>query len=328
MSRSFVTGATGHLGANLVRVLLQRGDAVRVLVRRAGDPAIAGLPVEVSVGDLGDTDALARALDGCDRLYHLAGLVSIHDGDRSALHATNVVGTRRILSAARRAGVERVVHCSSFGAVGRVPDGCSDERTRLHPQEPALDYDRTKAAAEAEVQRAVAAGLDVRIVCPSGLLGPWDFKPSLVGRTILDFARGRISAYVPGGHDFVPVGDAALGHVLAMERGRAGERYLLTGETTTLDALFEWMAKDLGRDPPRLRIPARVVLPIAVLKDRIERTFLPRARSRFSAQTIRLLSERKIADASWTRARLGFAPGRVCDAVAEHIAWFRLRGLL
>lgn len=328
MACTFVTGATGHLGANLVRLLLARGESVRVLVRCPGDPALAGLPVQIVEGDLADPERLVRALDGCDRLYHLAALVSIRGCDRSLLHATNVVGTRRILAAARRAGVERVVHCSSFGAVGAVPGGKCDERTRLTPHEPALDYDRTKAAAEDEAQRAVAAGLDVRIVCPSGLVGPWDFKPSLVGRTILDFARGRLLAYVPGGHDFVPVADAALGHVLAMERGHAGERYLLTGETTPLDALVAWMAEDLGRRPPRWRIPARAVLPLVSLKDRFEHTFAPRSRSRFNAQTIRLLATEKIADPSLTRARLGFTPGPVRAALTQQIAWFRARGRL
>lgn len=328
MSRVFVTGATGHLGANLVRLLLSRGEAVRVLVRRPGDPSIAGLPVEVRRGDLHDTDTLSRALDGCDRLYHLAALVSIRDCDRSALHATNVVGTRRILAAARAAGVERVVHCSSFGAVGQVRGRKSDERVHLSPREPALDYDRTKAAAEGEVQRAVAGGLDVRIVCPSGLVGPWDFRPSLVGRTILDFARGRIHAYVPGGHDFVPVGDAALGHVLAMERGRAGERYLLTGEHTTIDQFFCWMGAELRRAPPRISIPAAAVLPFVGLKDRLDRVLRPRSTPRFNEQSIRLLAAGKAADASWTRARLGFRPGPVRDAVAAQIAWFRGHGRL
>lgn len=328
MSRAFVTGASGHLGANLVRELVARGDRVRVLVRREREPAIEGLDVEVVVGDLSNEETLTRALAGCDRLYHLAALISIRDADRSALHTTNVEGTRRVLQAALHAGVERVVHCSSFGAVGQRPGRASDERMRLRHDEPAMDYDRTKAAAEGEVARALARGLDVRVVCPSGMVGPWDYKPSLIGDTMLAFARGRLPAYVSGGHDFVPVSCVARGHVLAMERGRTGERYLLTGAYTTLDEIFEWMAEILGRRAPRLRIPPKVALPVAAIKDRLERALAPGRRPKFNEQSIRMLAAGKVADGSWTRASLAWSPGSVRDAVAEHIDWFRAQGRL
>src|SRR5205823_2828172 len=208
----------------------------RVLLREGSDNrAIEGLPVERAYGDLRNRHSLEAAVDGCERLYHLAAYLSIRNGDREQIFDVNVLGTRRILRAAHKAGVRRAVYCSSFSAMGVNPRGVSDEEWTPSPFEPMLDYERSKYYAEHEVLRAALRGLDVTIVNPSGVIGANDFKPSLVGKTFLAVAEGKMMAYVPGAWDFTPVRDVVAGHLLAMEHGRTGERYLLSGDMVTID---------------------------------------------------------------------------------------------
>jgi len=324
-----VTGATGHLGTNLVRALLARGQKVRVLLRR-GNPttAIDALDVERALGDLHDQASLEEACAGCDRLYHLAALVSIVPADRQRLFAVNVLGTRNLLRAASRVGVRRVVHCSSLGAVGTRPGGSSDEEQTINPFHHCMDYDLTKALAEQEVLKAVMRGLAATIVNPSGLVGAWDFRPSLLGETILDIARGKLLAYVPGTVDLVPMDAVVEGHLQAMERGRVGERYILSGELVTLDQLIEWVVAETGARRPLWRVPARLVYPYTRLKDAVERSFFPRFRPRYTTQTLKILGEPKLGDDSKARGELDYRPGSVRAALQEAIAWYREAGLL
>jgi hopanoid-associated sugar epimerase len=324
-----LTGATGHIGANLVRALLARGKRVRVLLRRGSDDAaVAGLDVERAYGDLRDRRSLEAALEGCEQLYHLAACISIRHLDRQELFEVNVLGTRRLLQAARRAGVRRTVHCSSFGAVGLNPHGASDEEWTLNPYEPVMDYELSKAFAEHEALRAVQQGSDVVLVNPSGVVGPWDVRPSLLGQTILDVARGRLKAYVPGAFDFVPVQDVVLGHLLAMERGRTGERYLLTGEVVTLDQILDWLVELTGAPRPRLRIPPGLALCLAAAQARVQRRLFPQSQPRFTPASIRLLNSGKHGDNGKARRELGFRPTPVRDAFREAVAWFVENGWL
>jgi nucleoside-diphosphate-sugar epimerase len=201
-----VTGATGHLGANLVRTLLNRGETVRVLLRKeSNNTEVKGLNIEHAYGDLKDEKSLINAVKGCDYVYHLAAFVSIRNGDRKELYDVNVLGTRYLMQACRLEGVKKVVHCSSFGAVGNNPDGASNEKWAVSPYEMTTDYEISKTFAELEVYKEIARGLPAVIVNPSGIVGPWDFKPSLLGRTIIEFAQGKMRGSVKGGFDFVPV---------------------------------------------------------------------------------------------------------------------------
>lgn len=325
---TLVTGATGHLGANLVRALLARGERVRVLLR-AGSPrqAIAGLEVESATGDLQDVASLEAALRGCDRLYHLAALVSIVPRDRDRLFATNVLGTRNVLQAAARAGVRRVVHCSSIGAAGARPGGGCDEHCIPDPFADCMDYDLTKIMAEQEVLKAVMRGLDCVIVNPSGIVGPWDFRPSLLGQTILDVARGRLWAYIPGAFDLVPVEAVVEGHLAAMERGRTGERYILSGDLVTLDELFDWVVAETGARRPRIRIPGPSIYPYVRIKDWLERHVLSSA-PRYTLQTLRILTRPKRGDSAKAARELGYQPGPAREAVRRALDWYRDSGRL
>ena len=271
--------------------------------------------------------SLEAGLAGCDRLYHVAAYVSLRRGDQQQVFDVNVTGTKNILAAAERAGVERTVFCSSFGAVGHNPTGGpSDESHTVNPFETHLDYELSKAIAELEVHRAVHRGMDVRIVNPCGIVGAHDYKPSSVGQTILDFANRKMPAYVPGQFEFVAVKDVVAGHLLAMDKGRPGERYILSGGQYTLDQILDHLSALCGVKKPKLRIPVGVMLPMAYVSSFWLRTFAPARPPRFTPGTIRLLNGGKHADIAKARRELGFAPTPVLDAFTEAYEWFKSRG--
>jgi 3beta-hydroxysteroid-4beta-carboxylate 3-dehydrogenase (decarboxylating) len=324
---TLVTGATGHIGNNLVRALLARQERVRVLVRRdSSEKPLAGLDVERVAGDLRDAPSLARAVTGVERVYHVAAMISIRSGDREALWDANVAGTARLLAAARQAGVKRFVHTSSFGAIGHNPNGPSTEEHALDPQEPATDYERSKAASEVEVKREIERGLDACIVNPCATVGPFDFRPSLVGRTFVDFALGRMKAYLPGAFDWVPMRDVVAGHLLAMAKGTRAQRYLLSGEVASLDQILGWLAEDTGRPRPRWRIPAGLMLAISIPKDFIEARFFPDEYPRFNRHSIRLLTSGKHGSNQKACRELGLSPTPIRQAFRESVSWFRENG--
>jgi len=326
---TLVTGATGHLGANLVRALLDNGEKVRVLVRAGSDlSAVEGLDVEQAVGDLRDRRSVRDAVQGMDRIYHSAAFVSIRSGDRQELFDTNVLGTRNLMQEARRAGVKRVVHTSSFGAIGINPDGASNEKWTVSPFELASDYERTKAVSEQEVLLEAVRGLDVTIVNPAGIVGPWDFRPSLIGRTILDFAHGRMPAFVPGTFDFVAVRDVVSAEMLAMQKGRRGERYLVTGEYHSIDQILDWLQEFTGSPRPKKAIPPKAMQYLALLKDPLERRFFPNKAPRFNYHSIRLLNSGKRGDSSRIQHELGLVPTPTRQAFADAVGWFKDKGMI
>ena len=325
--KTFVTGASGHVGANLVRALLQRGEHVVALVRPGSDTeALSGLELERREGDLRDPASLARAVDGCERAYHVAAYVSLRAGDKKEIFDTNVIGTRNLLAAAERAGVGRVVYCSSFGAVGQNPDGASDETWTVNPFDTHLDYELSKAMSELEVHRAVVRGLDVVTVNPCGVVGPHDYKPSSVGKTILDFAHGKMPAYVAGQFDFVAVRDVVAGHLLAMDKGKRGERYILSGGVHTLDQILDHLHAVTGAPRPRWKVPPSLMVPIAHVSQAVMRAFFPSVPPRFTPGTIKLLNCGKHADGGKARRELGLEPSSVLEAFTEAVEWFRARG--
>jgi len=239
-----------------------------------------------------------------------------------------VLGTKRVMDAAEKAGVRRVVVCSSFGAVGHNPEGESDESFTLDPFASHLDYDLSKALAELEVLRACARGVDAVIVNPSGVVGPHDYKPSSVGQTIVDFSRRRMPAYTPGASEFVAAADVVAGHLLAMDTGRAGQRYIVSGEHHTLDELLDELQAATGVPRPRVRVPPRVMLPLAHVSTAVMRGLFPRVPPRFTPGTIRLLNTGKRASIAKARAELGFQPTSVFAALRAQVEWFRERRII
>ncbi len=326
---TFVTGATGHLGITLVRTLLDRKEPVRVLLRpNSNNTFVEALDVEPAYGDLTDRQFLESALRGCSRIYHLAAFVSIRYGDEQKLFDINVLGARKLFQAALKSGVERVVHCSSFGTVGNNPNGPSNEEWIANPFDTLSSYELIKVFAEHEALRAVVRGLDVTIVNPSGLVGPYDYKPSLLGQTIIDFCNGKLKAYVPGAFDYVPIRDVVQGLLSAMEKGRTGERYLLTGEVVTIDQILDWLSEFTGRSKPKIRIPYSLMLKIARIKDWCQKTFFPNAVPRFTYQSIRIINSGKYGDNTRARRELGIQPTPVKAAFREAVEWFDEHGYL
>lgn len=321
---TLVTGATGHLGANLIRELHRRGESLRVMIRENSDNnALEGLDVARVYGDIRDEKSIREAVSGCERVYHLAAFVSIRDGDKKDLYDVNVLGTRKLLQACREAGVARVVHCSSFGAIGINPGGPSDESWTVSPYEETTDYEISKAFAEWEVYREVAKGLDVVIVNPSGIVGPWDFKPSLLGNTIIEFAKGKMRGYIDGAFDFVAARDVVEGTIAAMNKGRTGERYILTGENLTILQTLEWLEELTGVPRPKFKMPIGLMQSVAIVKDWVERKYFPQKLPRFNYHSIRLLQSGKTGDNTKAREELGVEFTSVKEAYREAVEWFR-----
>ncbi|HTP24518.1 MAG TPA: hopanoid-associated sugar epimerase, partial [Anaeromyxobacteraceae bacterium] len=258
MSRKvLVTGATGFVGANVARVVSEQGDQVRVLVRSSSDRTnLKDLDVEVAVGDLRDRESVRQAVSGCARVFHVAADYRFWARDPSELYENNVQGTVNVMEACLAAGVERVVYTSTVGTIGlsALPSPC-DERTPLAPGQLTSHYKRSKLKAEEAVLAYAGRGLPVVVVNPSAPVGPCDVKPTPTGQMIVDFARGRIPAYVDTGLNIVHVRDVAEGHRLAAERGRVGERYILGHRDMTLAQILAELAGITGRPAPSLRLP-------------------------------------------------------------------------
>lgn len=264
-SRSLVTGATGFLGSAVARALLARGHAVRVLARPGSDRRnLADLPVEVAEGRLEDAGSLKAAVDGCRYVFHVAADYRLWVPDAAAMHRANVDGTRAIMRAAVAAGVERVVYTSSVAVLGHVEDAVADENTPSTVADMVGVYKRTKFLAEEEVRRMVAEeGLPAVIVNPSTPVGPRDIKPTPTGRVIVEAAAGRMPAYVDTGLNIVHVDDVADGHLLALDRGVVGQRYILGGDNLSLADILRHIAGKVGRRPPVVQLPRLPLFPIA-----------------------------------------------------------------
>jgi len=326
---TLVTGAAGHVGTNLVRALVEKKESVRVLLRRSGNNnSMESLDVERVYGDLRDRKSLEEVVRGCQYIYHLGALISIRYGDERNLFETNVLGTRKLLQCALKAGVERVVHCSSFGAIGINPTGPSNERWTVNPLEPISNYELTKFLAEYEVLHAVTCGLNVTIANPSAVVGPWDYQPSLFGKTIVDFCNGKMKAYVAGDFVFVSVYDVVEGLQLTMAKGQVGNRYLLSGEVVTIDEILSWLSEFTGVPRPRIRIPFPLMKNIAWVKDWVQRRYFPSSAPRFTYHSIRHLNSGKRADNSKARKELGFQPTSVKKALEEAVNWFSTHGYI
>jgi dihydroflavonol-4-reductase len=259
--RVFVTGATGFIGYNLLLELVERGFEVRALARQRSAALLARLPVEVVAGDLLDQDALARGCRGAEWVFHLAADYRLWTPDPEAMYAINVGGTRLVLEAAERADAARAVHCSSVGAIKASPTGeVADETTPTRLEDLVGDYKRSKYLGEQEALKLARRGVPVVVVCPSTPIGPHDLKPTPTGQIIVDFLRGKMFAYLASGLNLVHVRDVARGMILAAERGRVGERYILGNQNMSLLEIFRRLSAMSGVPCPRVRIPYHLAL--------------------------------------------------------------------
>ncbi len=325
MRTAFVTGASGFVGANVVRALLADGWAVRALVRGEA-PNLDGLPVERVAGDL-FLPALADALRGCEALFHVAALYSLARRDAAAVLHANVAGTQAVLGAAKAARVPRVVHTSSVAAIGVRSDGRPADERHQSPLEALVGvYKRSKYLAEEAARAAVRDGLDVVIVNPSTPLGPWDRKPTPTGEIVVRFATGKMPAYVETGLNVVDVRDVARGHLLAYAHGRTGERYILGNENLTLRVLLERLAPLVGRPAPRVRVPHALALAYAYGAEAVSGPL--GVQSSVQVEAVRMSRQRMYYQSAKAERELGYAPGPLARALADAVTWFREHGML
>ena len=261
MSKTLVTGGTGFLGSHLVKALAERGDELRLLVRESSRlDAVLGIEFQTAPGDVMDQESLEGAMQGVQRVFHVAGIPSMRPSDRERVFDVNVSGTRHVLEAAERAGVERVVHTSSIAAIGPAERRqTADETQRFTGGRLGITYINSKHEAELEALRYAERGVPVLIANPTFVLGP-DDPAGTSNRLVRRFLLRQIPAYVDGGLNIVDIRDVATGHVLADERGEVGERYILGGRNFTLDRLFADLARISGVRPPPLRVPGQIAL--------------------------------------------------------------------
>jgi dihydroflavonol-4-reductase len=320
-----VTGATGHVGNTLVRELVAMQKTVRALVLpEENTSALKGLPVELVFGDVLKPETLPPAFAGVEDVYHLAGIISIMPGPDELMRRVNVAGTANVLAACRQAGIHRLVYTSSIHALGRPPQGVViDESLPFDPCCEAGEYDRTKAEATLAVLEAVCQGLDAVIVCPTGIIGPHDYRGSEMGKLITAWMGERLSLLVDGIFNWVDVRDIARGHILACERGRTGETYLLGGERVSLAHLWVLVREAAGIYSQTVIIPfrlAKAAARAAALWYRLSRTS-----GRFTPYSLETVNDNSDICIDKARRELGYNPRPLRETIYDTVRWWKDR---
>src|SRR5438128_1134306 len=319
---TLVTGATGFVGWHIARLLTTRVNRVRVLVRPGSQlRSLEALNVDCVYGDLRDASSLSKALEGVRQVFHVAADYRLWAKDPDEIYESNVAGTRNLLEASRQAGVERFVYTSSVGTIA-VPAGerLPDERTQARLDQMIGHYKRSKFMAEEEVMQAVANGFPAVVVNPTTPVGPGDWKPTPTGRIIVDFLNGRMPAYVDTGFNVVDVEEVARGHLLAAERGRIGERYILGDRNMTLKEFLDVVAAAASRPAPSMRLPYAVAL-AAGYTENLLCSVLGRE-PRIPLEGVRMAKHKMFVDCSRATRDLGFDPSGAEGAIGRAVRWY------
>jgi len=325
--KCFVTGATGFLGSHVARQLLSNGADLRLLVRATSRTEnIADLPADRVVGDLRDVESLRRGMSGCEVVFHVAADYRLWSRDGRELYQSNVDGTRNILQAARDSSVRRVVYTSSVATMGFGNNGSvTDERTPVSLTNMIGDYKRSKFMAEQLVIEAARGGQDVVMVNPTTPIGERDIKPTPTGRIVVDFLKRKFPAYVDTGLNLVDVKDCANGHLLAMAKAVAGERYILGGENLTLKQILDKLAALTGLPSPSVRLPYAVAYATGVVDTLVTGT-LRKQEPRVTLDSVRMGRKKMFVTSAKAERELGWNPGPVDAALQRAVEWFRANG--
>ena len=322
----FITGASGFIGGNLVRRLVEKGYRVKALVRPGSKISTALVnEVEIVEGDILDFDTVLRGVSECGWVFHCAAAYKFWARDPRDIYKTNVNGTDNVLVAAHLAGVDRIVYTSTVGTIGLPKVGLGNETTPLPRHQVVGNYKRSKYLAEKIVLKKATAGIPVIVVNPTAPVGAWDVKPTPTGKVILDFLKQKMPAYVHTGLNFVDVSDVAEGHILAAIKGTIGERYILGNQNMSLLELFENLQELSGRKRPRLHIPNWIAMGVGQVDDLLENKILRREpkiplEGIKMAQICTYVSSQKAVD------QLGFPQSPVNEALNQAIQWFRDKG--
>jgi dihydroflavonol-4-reductase len=317
----FVTGGTGFIGANLVRLLLQEGYSVKALVRPHSNLGnLQGLDVEIVKGDLNDLN-LSQQMQGCQYLFHVAAHYSLWQKDKEALYHNNVLGTRNVLAAAQKAGIERTVYTSSVAAIGAGKfDRVVDETYQSPVEELVGDYKKSKFLAEQEAMQAANRGQEVVIVNPSSPIGPFDIKPTPTGDIILRFLRRQMPAYLNTGLNFIDVRDVAWGHILALQKGKSGDRYILGHQNLTLKELLDELESITGLSAPQHTVPAWLPLSVAWIDEKI---LAPLGKQpNVPLDGVRMAKQRMYYNASKAVRELNLPQSSLNTALKDAVNWF------
>ncbi len=324
-----VTGATGFIGSRVVRKLLKKGADVRVLVRKKSNlENISGLPVDIAYGDLTKPETLSTSLEDCEALFHVAAEYKLWVPKPESIYRTNVDGTVNIMKAALQKGIKRIVYTSSVATLGINKNGTpADEETPVTINDMIGHYKRSKYIAEEKVREMIKkAKLPAVIVNPSTPIGPGDIKPTPTGRIIIEAASGRMPAYVDTGLNIVHVDDVADGHILAFEKGRIGERYILGGENLTLRELLEKIAQFTGRSAPKIRLSPNMILPLAYVVEFISQ--ITKKEPFITVDGVLMSKKKMFFSIEKAKRELRYNPRPADEAIKDSIDWFRQKGYI
>ncbi len=322
---TLVTGAAGFLGSHVTRQLVARGENVRVLVRPTStNRAISDLSLEYVTGDLRDAASLERAMKDVRRVFHVAADYRLWAKKSKDIYDSNVSGTKNLLAAAQRAGVELFVYTSTVATIAVDRPELPNEATDAKLEEMVGHYKRSKWMAEQEVLQAARQGFPAIVAMPTTPVGPWDWKPTPTGKIILDFLNGKMPGYVETGLNFVGVEECAAGHLLAAERGVIGERYLLGAENLTLKGLLDLLAEITGLRAPLLKIPHGVALGVAYINTAFSRVI--GKEPQIPVEGVKIARHKMFVDASRAQRELGFQPGAARAALERAVKWYVANG--
>ena len=322
MKPTLITGATGFLGWHVARKLVERGQALRALVRPGSQ--LRELDIERVIGDLRDPESLERAVRGCGAVFHVAADYRLWARDSDEMYRSNADGTRNLLGAARKAGVDRFVYTSTVGCIG-IPIGRpGDETSPVGIEDMRGAYKRSKFMAEQSALEFAKSGFPVVIVNPTAPVGDHDFKPTPTGKTVVDFLRGRMPAFLDTGLNIVDAEDVAEGHVLAFERGREGERYILGCQNMTLQTIFEHLANISGTQAPQVRIPYALAFAAGVASTGW--AYVSGSEPRAPLDGVRMARKKMWVSCDKARCELGYTPGPAEAGLRKAVEWFRAIG--
>jgi dihydroflavonol-4-reductase len=323
-----VTGANGFLGNVLIKKLLERGHEVKAFIRNTSDlHSLKDLDIELCTGDISEISSLRRAFDGVDYVYHLAGIISLMPGDRNLINKINYLSTKNVIQACRDCNVKRLVYTSTIHALEDTPNGVIiNENVPYCSAANKSIYDFSKSMASKEVLNAVQEGLDAVIVNPTGVIGPYDFPVSAITKTFIDFAKSKLKLAIEGAYDFVDVRDVAEGHILACEKGKKGENYILSGERVSVSEMMKILESITGIKAPRYYLPLGFgkfvgsLMPIYYRITGVKPYF-----TRYSVEV--LCSNSYISHEKATR-QLGYNPRPAKDSFRDSLAWLKEMGYI